>query len=220
MQKSVLVICSNNKEGSDFLREKNQTMLIQLLGDDFIAEFMGHYPDELPKEKMFDAVLFAGCNVMTWLFNNYNYKNDTIEGKKMEKGMESLSKLLNQDGIVIFIENQRYIEKVALEGKSYELSIPLEEMKLRETIKDDATGLKQYIIKSWEKIFQLERIDNYFVYKVKSKEGGKYKKKTFNKRKISHIKRKNSHKRKTFNKRKFSHKKNTIRKGNRYNNRI
>lgn len=214
MPKSVLVICSTNKEGSDFLREKNQTMLIQLLGDDFIAEFMGHYPDELPKDKMFDAVLFAGCNVMTWLFNNYNYKNDTIEEKKMEKGMETLSKLLNQDGIVIFIEKQRYIEKVALEGKSYELSIPLEEMKLRETIKDDATGLKQYIIKSWEKIFQLERIDNYFVYKVKSKEGGKYKRKTFNK------KRKTFHKRKTFNRRKISHKKKTIRKRNRYHKRI
>ena len=60
-------------------------MLIQLLGDDFIAEFMGHYPDELPKDKMFDAVLFAGCNVMTWLFNNKNYKNDTIEEKKWKK---------------------------------------------------------------------------------------------------------------------------------------
>jgi hypothetical protein len=92
-------------------------MLKQLLGDDFIAEFMGHYPEELPKDKKFDAVLFAGCNVITWLFK-----------KDYEVGMENLSRILKQDGIIIFVENQKYIDNIVIKGKSYSLSIPLEEI--------------------------------------------------------------------------------------------
>ena len=189
MPKTVLVICSDNS-GIDFPKDENQNMLKQLLGDDFIAEFMRQYPEDLPKKKKFDAVLFAGCNVITWLFKN-NY----------EVGMESLSKILKQDGIIIFVENQKYINNVAIKGKSYSLSIPLEEIKLLAMVKDDNTGLKQEILKSWEKFFQLELIDNYFVYKVKEQSGGKYKRKT------AHKKRKTAHKkRKTIRKRKRTYK--------------
>ena len=190
MPKTVLVICSDNS-GKDFPRDENQNMLKQLLGDDFIAEFMGRYPEELPRNKKFDAVLFAGCNVITWLF-----KND------YEVGMEFLSKILKQDGIIIFVETQKYIDNIAIKGKSYELSIPLEEIKLLAMVKDDNSGLKQDILKSWEKFFQLDLIDNYFVYKLKSKVGGK------NKRKTLHKKRKTMRKRKTIRKRKSAHKRN------------
>ena len=191
MPKSVLVICSNNS-GIDFPRDENQTMLKQLLGDDFIAEFMGEYPQDLPKNKKFDAVLFAGCNVITWLFK-----------KDYEVGMEKLSRILKQDGIIIFVENQKYIDNIAIKGKSYSLSIPLEEIKLLAMVKDDNTGLKQDILKSWEKFFKLDQIDNYFVYKVKEQYGGKYKIKNMNKkRKTTHKKRKTAHKkRKTICKR-------------------
>jgi hypothetical protein len=196
MPKTVLVICSDNS-GKDFPKDENQIMLKQLLGDDFIAEFMGQYPEDLPKNKKFDAVLFAGCNVITWLFK-----------KDYEVGMDSLSKILKQYGIVIFVENQKYIDNIAIKGKSYSLSIPLEEIKLLAMVKDDKTGLKQEILKSWEKFFQLERIDNYFVYKVKSKVGGKYKRKTVHKkRKTIRKKRKTAHKkRKTIHKRRKTHK--------------
>lgn len=179
MPKTVLVICSDNS-GKDFPKDENQNMLKQLLGNDFIAEFMVQYPEDLPKNKKFDAILFAGCNVITWLF-----KND------YEVGMESLSKILKQDGIVIFVENQNYINKMATIGKSYSLSIPLEEMTIRPTIKDDKTGLKQDILKSWEKYFRIDGMKEYIVYKVKSQEGGKYKKK----RKTAHKKRKTIRKR-------------------------
>jgi hypothetical protein len=215
MPKTVLVICSDNS-GKDFPRDENQKMLKQLLGDDFIAEFMGHYPEELPKDKKFDAVLFAGCNVITWLFKN-----------EYEVGMESLSKILKQDGIVIFVENQKYIDNIAIKGKSYSLSIPLDEIKLLAMVKDDKSGLKQDIITSWEKFFQLEVIDNYFVYKVKGKQGGKYKRRSIHKRmsihkrKTTHKKRKSIHKRKTTHKkRKSIHKRKTTHKRNKSYKRV
>jgi ubiquinone/menaquinone biosynthesis C-methylase UbiE len=192
MPKTVLVICSDNS-GKDFPKDENQNMLKQLLGNDYIVQFMDRYPENLPtKENEFDAVLFAGCNVITWLFK-LDY----------EVGMEKLSRILKQDGIIIFVENQKYIDNIAIKGKSYSLSIPLEEIKLRPTIKDDNTGLKQEILKSWEKFFELNQIDNYFVYKVKGKQGGKYKRKTAHKkRKTANKKRKTAHKkRKTIRKR-------------------
>lgn len=188
MPKTVLVICSDNS-GKDFPKDENQNMLKKLLGDDFIAEFMGQYPEDLPKNKKFDAVLFAGCNVITWLFK-----------KNYEVGMEKLSRILKQDGIIIFVENQKYIDNIAIKGKSYSLSIPLEEIKLLAMVKDDNTGLKQEILKSWEKFFQLDQIDNYFVYKVNEQAGGKYKRKT------AHKKRKTAHKRKTIRKRNINRK--------------
>ena len=144
MPKTVLVICSDNS-GMDFPREENQIMLKKLLGDDFIVEFMDRYPQNLPMEHKFDAVLFAGCNVLTWLFKN-----------NFEIGMEQLTNVLKKEGIIIFVENQAYINKIA--NKSYSLSIPLEEMKLYPVAKDDTTGLKQDILKSWEKFFQLDII--------------------------------------------------------------
>jgi hypothetical protein len=203
MPKTVLVFCSNN-EDFDFPREENLIMLKKLLGDDYIAKFMtdtsnpiinDRYPEDLPtEENIFDAVLFAGCNVLTWLF-----KND------YEVGMESLTKILKPDGIVIFIENKKYIKKIVSPGKSYALSIQLEEMKLHPTRKDDTSGLKQNIIQSWNKFFQLEVIYNYFVYKVKEQAGGKYKRKSIHKRKRK-SKRKSIHKSKSKHKSKSIHK--------------
>lgn len=205
MPKTVLVICSGNS-GTDFPKDENQIMLKKLLGDDFIAQFMDRYPENLPpEEKVFDAVLFAGCNVITWLFNDYNIVSDTIEKNLKEKGMEKLSRILKQDGIVIFVENQNYINKVATPGKSYSLSIPLEEMKLLPMVKDDKTGLKQDILKSWEKYFRIDVMKEYIVYKVKEQSGGKYKRKrktAHKKRKTAHKKRKTAHKRKRTSKRK------------------
>ena len=194
MPKTVLVICSDNS-GMDFPREENQIMLKQSLGDDFIVEFMDRYPQNLPMEHKFDAVLFAGCNVLTWLFKN-----------NFEIGMEQLTNVLKKEGIIIFVENQAYINKIA--NKSYSLSIPLEEMKLHPVAKDDTTGLKQDILKSWEKFFQLDIMDNYFVYKVKATGGGKYihkKRKTaYKKRKTAYKKRKTQNKkRKTVRKRRL-----------------
>jgi SAM-dependent methyltransferase len=197
MPKKVLVICSNNL-GRDFPRDENQKMLKKLLGDDFIAEFMDRYPANLPtEENVFDAVLFAGCNVITWLFT-----------REYEVGMEKLSRILKQDGIVIFVENQNYIDTVVPPEKSYSLSITLDEMKLHPVSKDDKTSLKQDILKSWDKFFQLDVMDNYFVYKVKGKQGGKYKRKiTHKKRRRTHNKRKSAHKkRKSIHKRKRTHK--------------
>lgn len=159
--KTVLVICSDN-EGIDYPKDANQIMLKSLLGDNFTPVFMdkypkGQYPGDLPEGQKFDAVLFAGCNLMRWLFYD-----------DYEAGMKKLSKLLNKNGIVIFIENANYIKHVVDPGQSYELSIPLDEMKIEAFEKYDTNGVKKEMLKSWGKFFQLTRINNYFVYTKKS----------------------------------------------------
>jgi hypothetical protein len=199
MPKTVLVICSQ-KNGKDFPKEKNQIMLKQLLGVDYVAEFMGMYPEELPTDKKFDAVLFAGCNVISWLFTDYNRESGTIEENWMEQGMETLSKLLNQHGIVIFVENEIYIKKIAPDMRISSLSIPLNLLSIV-PITETSDMEKQTILSSWRKFFNLAIINDYFVYKAKSQEGGKYKTKT----KTTHKRKgKTTHKRKgkTSNKRK------------------
>lgn len=111
------------------------------------------YPGDLPKNRIFDAVLFAGCNLLQWLFYD-NY----------EVGMERLSHILDKNGIVIFVEGQGYIKNVVTKGRSFGLSIPLDEMKLVGATKDDEYGLKQEILKSWAKFFKLTRVEDYFAY--------------------------------------------------------
>ena len=76
--------------------------------------------------------------------------------------------MINDDGIVIFTEGQNYINKVVSKGRSYALSIPLDEMKLYGAEKDDGSGLKQEILRSWNKYFELTKRDGYFVYELRN----------------------------------------------------
>lgn len=174
MPKIVLVICSSWKD-RDFPREENQVMLKKLLGEDYVPEFMKEYPQDLPSGKQFDAILFAGCNVLTWLFG---YDN------KHEPGMNTLSTILKDDGIIIFVENTGYIKALSGEGhyEKHVLSIPIENIQLFTTIPDNGSGLKQEIIQSWKKYFTQTQADKYIVYK-KNKEGGKRKRRSLTRRK-------------------------------------
>ena len=164
MPKTVLVICSFAK-GTDYPRQDNQIMLKSLLGDDFVPEFMGEYPANLPTDKLFDAVLFGGCNVLTWLFRG-----------DYEPGMKKLSTILKDDGIVIFVENKNYVTKLAGEDHyaSHVLTMPINSIKLQMTLANDNSGLKQDIISTWNKYFTRTDIDKYIVYK-KQTSGGRRK---------------------------------------------
>jgi hypothetical protein len=175
MPKTVLVICSS-PTGKDYPREENQAMLKKLLGEDFVPEFLGEnssgqYPQNLPTGKQFDLILFAGCNVLIWLFG---------EDREHETGMKKLSTVLKDDGIIIFVETLKYVQTHGVEGHG--LSIPIESMKLLTTQLDDGSGLKQEIINSWKKYFTQTEADLYIVYK-KVKEGGKRKRRSVTKRK-------------------------------------
>jgi hypothetical protein len=181
MPKTVLVICSR-PTGSDFPREENQTMLKTILGDEFVPEFLGEssnypgrYPRNLPTGKKFDAILFAGCNVLIWLFG---------EDGNHETGIKNLSSLLNDDGVIIFVETKKYVETYGGEGHydAHSLSIPIESIKLLTTQLDDETGLKGNIINTWKKYFTQTHADKYIVYK-KVKEGGKRKRRSITRRK-------------------------------------
>jgi hypothetical protein len=181
MSKTVLVICSK-PTGFDFPREENQIMLKTILGDEFVPEFLGEssnypgrYPRNLPTGKQFDAILFAGCNVLIWLFG---------EDRQHEGGIKTLSSLLKEDGVIIFVENKKYVETYSGEGHydAHSLSIPIESIKLLAMQHNDESGLKEAIINIWKKYFTQTQADKYIVYK-KVKEGGKKKRRSVTRRK-------------------------------------
>ena len=172
MPRTLLVICSS-PEGFDYPRLENQAMLRTLLGDDFIPTFMGEYPGDLPIGTQFDAILFGGCNVLTWLFKGY-----------YEYSMERLSSVLRDDGIVIFTENKAYVTKHGEEDhyNLHRLSISLQSIKLHAVQSNDDTGLKQDIIAKWKQYFTETTEGKYIVYK-KVVKGGRRKKSITKRRK-------------------------------------
>jgi hypothetical protein len=179
MPKTVLVICSS-PEGRDFPSEDNQIMLKKLLGEDYIPEFLGgsgQYPEDLPTGKTFDVILFAGCNVLIWLFG---------EDGNHETGMDNLSSVLNDDGVIIFVEGKNYVKHYSGEGhyNQHSLSIPITSISLKGRYFNDRSELKEEIINSWNKYFTQTQADKYIVYKKKEKKGGKRKRRSITRRKI------------------------------------
>jgi len=163
--KTVLVICSQIT-GRDYPRIENQEMLKTIVGDNYTPEFMPDpYPNNLPRTKKFDAILFAGCNVIDQIFTDYNRHTKTFEPNHMEKGMERLSTMLKKDGYVIFVETRRYVEHFSKQ-QHYNLSFPLSRMNIFQTT-DNHAEVKQRILDTWNTYFKLVRTHGYYAYQVK-----------------------------------------------------
>ena len=177
MPKEVLVICSGpGPESRNYPREENKVMLQTLLGNDYVPVFLqtpegyqGHYPENLPTGRTFDAILFAGCNVLTWLFKG-NY----------EDGIRRLSSILTNDGIVIFVENNNYIRKFSgLEHyEQHALTTTLDKMQVYTAVFNHANGKKQEIINTWNTYFTQSQIGKYIVYQKRDTAGGRRKTKS------------------------------------------
>jgi hypothetical protein len=177
MPKEVLVICSS-PGGMNYPRQENKRMLETLLGADYVPTFLttqdgfqGSYPTNLPKDHHFDAVLFAGCNVLQWLF-----KHD------YESGMQALSSILRNDGIIIFVENKNYVTKFGGPEHygQHSLTISLNKMTVFPTVLNDKTGVKDQMLNTWNKYFTLMQIGDYIVYRKNSTSGGRRKWKSAN----------------------------------------
>jgi hypothetical protein len=58
------------------------------------------FPEGVPKDKKFALILFAGCNILDWLFHKDTFKYD----------MELLSNVLDDNGHIIFTDTKKYME--------------------------------------------------------------------------------------------------------------
>ena len=128
--------------------------------------FFGKYPNDLPKlpeGKSFDLIVFAGCNVLRWLFNE-DYRS----------GIEQLATVVKKDGRVIFVENSRYIEVYGnATSKDYLPTIPIEYLSVipgapAHFNSEDSVSIRG----AWNSIFNKsihtpDGIHNYIVYTKK-----------------------------------------------------
>jgi hypothetical protein len=103
MSKSVLVICSS-PEGTDYPDKDNQDMLdILLKGVKPTVDFLPgvkegtRFPEDVPKGKLYDIVLFAGCAINFFLINDF------------EKSTDLVSNILKKNGLVVIVESHKFI---------------------------------------------------------------------------------------------------------------
>jgi hypothetical protein len=125
--------------------------------------FFGTYPDDLPKlpeGKSFDLIVFAGCNVLEWLFN-----------KDYRTGIEQLVTVVKKDGRVIFVENSKYIERYGnATSKDYLPTIPIEHLAISAGASPHSNSEKAIGVKeAWNSVFNKsiytpDGIHTYIVY--------------------------------------------------------
>lgn len=101
MSKSVLVVCS------DSLDKDNQDMLDRLLKGakpdiDFLPGGQGKsFPEDVPKERIYDIILFRDCSFRLFVSVLKDYK----------KSIDLLKGILKQEGLVVISESKDFIEK-------------------------------------------------------------------------------------------------------------
>ena len=101
MSKSVLVVCS------DSLDKDNQDMLDRLLKGakpdiDFLPGGQGNsFPEDVPKERIYDIILFKDCSSRLFVSVLKDYK----------KSIDLLKGILKQEGLVVLSESKDFIEK-------------------------------------------------------------------------------------------------------------
>lgn len=123
MSKSVLVVCSSEK-GSDYPAKDNQDMLNSILKGgkptvDFLpGEGEGSFPQDMPKGKLYDLILFAGCNALIFIGLL----------KDHEDSIGLLSKSLKKNGVIVVTESEKFIKKYISEKHydDHKLTVKLE----------------------------------------------------------------------------------------------
>ena len=112
----IIVLCSDitNPDG-DYQLPATQRMLHDLFPNGVTPTCLSgnpgqRFPDDLPPNKTFGLVLFAGCNVIDFLF-----KKESIE-----LDMKRLATSLDDNGHIIFIDSKQYIDDYIKSDHFYE----------------------------------------------------------------------------------------------------
>jgi len=170
MSKSVLVLCSSPK-GSDYPSKDNQDMLDSLLKGvkptiDFLSGEEGEkFPENVPKDKKYDAILFAGCNALIFISLLLDHK----------PSIDLLESILKKNGLVVIVESDTFVKK-HVSGKHYDTH--KRTLKLETLLKSHKTpGIQdkkeeyEATIHYWNTKFNAQQTknDKYIVY---TKKGG------------------------------------------------
>ena len=177
----MLVICSNPDTGTTMKDPLVKTMMLSLFPYGYNPTYLSgqvgqKFPDNLPEGQKFSHVLFAGCNVLAWLFNITSidaFNDDIIK----------LENVLDTNGMIIFVENENFI-KVLGNSNSKQIVPTTKFETLRyngqTTLTSDEIIAKEILCNEWNKhfLFKLLTLDKqYGYYSIRPKIGGRNRKK-------------------------------------------
>ena len=158
-----------------------KTMMLSLFPFGYNSTYLSgkegqKFPDNLPEGQKFSLVLFAGCNVLAWLFNITSidaFNDDIIK----------LENVLDTNGMIIFVENEKFIN---LLGNSNSTQIvpttKIETLRynVHTTLTSDEIIAKKKLCDKWNEhfLFKLLTLDKqYGYYGIRPKIGGRNRKK-------------------------------------------
>lgn len=165
MSKSVLVLCSS-PQGSDYPAKDNQDMLDTLLKGvkpsvDFLSgEDAQRFPEDMRKGKLYDIILFAGCNANIFI--------DLL--REYETSINLLSSSLKKNGLILVTESEKFIKKY-ISAKHYtehRLTLKLDTLLKKHPSPGIQDKKEEYteIVTYWNTKFKAQQTkkDKYIVY--------------------------------------------------------
>ena len=173
--KHVLVVCSS-LIGIDFNNLLN-IKVKELFGDNPVYTFCDGKINKFPtfpisNDKVYDFIWFAGCNILSHLFLNFDLTTTKIKN------------ILKEGGIILFTESKEYKMKY-IKREPNTLTIPIAILLLHQDRLIDTNDayelFKKNLLTFFNENFTMTLINDLFLYKCKEKSGLKkylkYKKK-------------------------------------------
>ena len=177
---NVLIICSKPVTGTTMKDPLVQKLMESLFPVGYNPTYLSgkvgqKFPDNLPEWQKFSHVLFAGCNVLAWLFNITSidaFNDDIIK----------LENVLDTNGMIIFVEKENFI-KVLGNSNSTQIvpTTKIETLRYNGQISLTPTEItsKEIFCNEWNKhfLFMFTPDKKYGYYGIRPKIGGRNRKK-------------------------------------------
>jgi hypothetical protein len=181
---NVLVICSK-PNGVDFNFQQNKELIQKMCNEDIFEDIKFDFIDRIYNnknyqedifniyEKTYDIIWFAGCNILSWLFDMNN----------IQSIIQQTIHILRTNGKIIFTESPMYVKLYSLNPNSKYLTLSIENL-ATQTYKFNSDDLSN-ILKEWNSNFLLNYDSNinpeYKYYTILDIKGGNNNKKRKNK---------------------------------------
>lgn len=151
--KKVLVVCSQ-RNGADFTCKKNDA-LKRLFGNNpeyIFCNGILSFPNTINLHDKYDAIWFAGCNLLSSIFSN------------VTESLLAITSTLKNTGFVVFTENENYVRDYK---DSHNLTLPI--TALGQHTNTISTPQKvDLIIALFKNSFEETIINDHIVYKIKT----------------------------------------------------
>ena len=140
----VLIVCSGPGMSS-YPKDKEKVLPfiksyfgVSEIDEDYLTgmEEQENFPEDINQNVTYDAIWFAGCNVLSWIFTNQTKVREAFENR------------LKRNGIIMFTEGSKYIEKFSdKEHKQYTPYMTIENYPLLANPSEESLEQSKQIIR-------------------------------------------------------------------------